>query len=217
MLKIAGPYEILPWSGGDKPPRKEALPALARAYSLLGYDLGCLTPDEAAALAAQNAPAPKGWLTLGKEPQAKTAEVGGLKVGVLFLPLLGQDEKTPDKKLVAKVSRAAKRLREDADVVIGVSPWGMRGEEALLKKRPGLFDVLLGAGRGSGLYAKAPNGETVYTRAYEKGKAINRIDLLELPKGEKHVWSLQKNFKAKITPLDDATPDNGRIKALFRK
>jgi len=215
-LFIAGPYEFLPYDDSEKKPDARTLPALVKAFELLRYDAVCLAPEEAEALKSQNIAIPPNWVVLGDAPQSQTLDVGGKKIGVLYFPMPEKIGETPPEKLMTKVSRAARKLREQSDLVIGVSPWGLNSEETFTKLKKSAVDILLGAGPGSGIFAKAePYGETLWTRAYPKGKAINELELQVFPSGDKFLWELNSNFKAVVLPLDDKISPDADIDKLF--
>jgi len=189
---------------------------MAKAFERFSYDMVCLAPEEAEALKNQGVEIPKDWVTLGEEPQSRIIKKDGLNIAVLFFPMPEKIGETPSDKLMGKVSRAAKELRDKGDLVVGVSPWGLDSEETFSKLKKGSVDILLGAGPGSGIYARpVPYGETLWTRAYPKGKAINELELLELPSKDKFLWELNSNFKAVVLPLDDKFPADGEIDKLF--
>lgn len=215
-LLIAGPYEFLPYDDSEKKPDARTLPALAKAFDLLAYDAVCLAPEEAEALKSQHIEIPRDWVVLSEAPQSRIINVGGKTIGVLFFPMPEKIGETPPEKLMAKVSREARKLREQSDLVVGVSPWGLNAEEAFTKLKKSAVDILLGAGPGSGIFAKAaPYGETLWTRAYPKGKAINELELPAFPGGEKFLWELNANFKAIVLPLDDKISPDSEMDKLF--
>ena len=73
-------------------------------------------------------------------------------------------------------------LAGTAALVIGLSGWGLAGEDAFMAAHPGSLDVLLGSGPNAGQAGRASDdGKTLWSRSYIKGKTINRLDLLALP------------------------------------
>lgn len=117
---------------------------------------------------------------------------------------------------MAATAKAAKALRDKTAMVVGVSPWGALDEEAFVNSRPGVVDVLLGSGGGSGFGARTPKGgKTLWTRAYIKGKTVNRLDLLALPGSPDFAWKSGETFEAQVLPLDTAYPQDKAIESLF--
>lgn len=215
-LLIAGPYEFLPYDDSEKKPDARSLPALVKAFDLLAYDAVCLAPDEAMALKSQHVEIPRDWVVLSDAPQSRIISAGEKKIGVLFFPMPEKIGETPSDKLMTKVSREARKLREQSDMVVGVSPWGLHGEETFTNLKKSAVDILLGAGPGSGIFAKAaPYGETIWSRAYPKGKAINELELHVFPDGDKFLWELNSNFKAVVLPLDEKVSPDAEIDKLF--
>ena len=122
----------------------------------------------------------------------------------------------PD-KLMEATAKAAASLRDKASLIVGVSPWGALDEEAFINSRSGVVDILLGSGGGSGFASRvSKDGKTLWTRAYIKGKTINRLELLALPGQAGFAWKVGDNFTAKVDPLDEAFPQDPGIVQLLQ-
>jgi peptidoglycan hydrolase-like protein with peptidoglycan-binding domain len=214
-LAVAGAFEFLP-EVSAAPPEPDKIPAIAKAQDRIGYDAGALSPGEARLLTAKKATPPAVFTLLDGAPQTKVVSVGGKSVGLVFFPVpRNESDPVPD-KLMDAVAQAAKGLREKTALVIGISPWGALDEEAFVNTRPGVVDVLLGSGGGSGFGARTPkDGKTLWTRAYIKGKTVNRLDLMALPGAKDFVWKPGKTFVAQVVPLDTAYPQDQSIEGLF--
>ena len=215
VLAVAGAWEFTP-EVSAAPPQPAKLPAVATAQSRMGYDVAVITPDELKVLAANKATPPAGFTVLGEEPQTKILSVAGKSVGLVLFPM-PRDVSTPvPEKLMDVTAKAAATLRGKVALVVGVSPWGALDEEAFINSRPGAVDVLLGSGGGSGFPARtSKDGKTLWTRAYIKGKTVNRLDLFALPGARDFTWKTEGTYTAKVTPLDTAYPQDQAIEALF--
>ena len=146
----------------------------------------------------------------------KVLAVAGKSVGLVLFPMLRDVSAPVPEKLMDVTAKAAAALRGKVALVVGVSPWGALDEEAFINSRPGAVDVLLGSGGGSGFPARtSKDGKTLWTRAYIKGKTVNRLDLFALPGARDFTWKTEGAYKAQVTPLDTAYPQDQAIEALF--
>ena len=214
-LIVAGAWEFLP-EVAAAPPEPEKIPAIVKAHAQIGYDACAVTPGEAQLLADKKTAPPAGCTVLDQTPQTKTVTVAGKSVGLIFFPMPKDLSAPVPDKLMAAVAKAAKELRSTTALVVGVSPWGALDEEAFVNSRPGVVDVLLGSGGGSGFGARTPkDGKTLWTRAYIKGKTVNRLDLLALPGSPGFTWKSGETFEAQVVPLDTAYPQDPAIEGLF--
>jgi len=214
-LAVAGAWEFLP-EVSAAPPEPTKLPAIVKADAQIGYDVCAITPPEVQVLAGQKTAPPKGCTVLSEEPQTTIVTVSGKPVGIVFFPMPKNVSAPVPEKLMAATAKAAKALRDKTAMVVGVSPWGALDEEAFVNSRPGVVDVLLGSGGGSGFGARTPKGgKTLWTRAYIKGKTVNRLDLLALPGSPGFAWKSGETFEAQVLPLDTAYPQDKAIESLF--
>lgn len=214
-LAVAGAWEFLP-EVSAAPPEPAKLPAVVKAHERLAYDVFALTPAEVNVLAENKAATPKGATVLDAAPATKVIAVGGKNVGVVYFPMPKDVSAPVPDKLMDATAKAAAELRGKVALVVGVSPWGALDEEAFINTRSGAVDVLLGSGGGSGFASRASkDGKTLWTRAYIKGKTMNRLDLLALPGAPGFAWKIGENFTAKVQPLDEAYPQDPAVEALF--
>ena len=214
-LTVAGAWEFLP-EVSAAPPEPAKLPAVAKAHERLGYDVFVLTPAEVKVLADNKAAPPKGATVLDAAPATRILNIGGKAVGIVLFPMPKDVSAPVPDKLMDATAKAASELRGKVALVVGVSPWGAIDEEAFINTRTGAVDVLLGSGGGSGFPSRtSKDGKTLWTRAYIKGKTINRLDLAALPGANGFTWKIGENFTAKVQPLDEAFPQDAAIEALF--
>jgi len=216
VLAVAGPWEFLP-EVSAAPPEPDKLPVVAKAHELLAYDAMALTPQEAKLLAEHRSVPPKGAVVLEDAPVTRIVIVGGVAVGLLYFPMPKDVSAVVPDKLMDATAKAAAALRAKAAMVVGISPWGAIDEEAFINTRSGAVDVLLGSGGGSGFASRtSKDGRTLWTRAYIKGKTLNRLDLLALPGKPGFVWKIGENFTAKVDPLDENFPQDQAVDALLK-
>ncbi len=208
-LFIAGAYEFIS-DDGHEHALPQAYPPLVKAYDMLRYDAGVLSPAEAKNFADMKIAGPQGWLTLeAKAPVVKMLTTNVGKVAVVFLPVGKKpgDGPTPDQEQA--IARALKDARSQARLVVGVSPWGVQAESDYLENAKPDLDVLLGSGSGVGFSAKpAQASRVLWMHTYSKGKAIYTVDLLALPGEKGFKWELGTNYLTQAVVLDDTyTPD----------
>jgi 2',3'-cyclic-nucleotide 2'-phosphodiesterase (5'-nucleotidase family) len=214
-LAVAGAWEFLP-EVSAAPPEPEKMPAVVKAHEALGYDVMAVTPDEVKLLADKKTAPPKGAVVLGQTPATKIVTVGGKAVGLVFFPMPKDVSAPVPDKLMDQTAKAASELRGKVALVVGVSPWGALDEETFVNTRSGAVDVLLGSGGGSGFSSRtSKDGKTLWTRAYIKGKTVNRLDLLALPGQPGFAWKVGENFVAKVDPLDETVSQDPAVEQLF--
>jgi len=215
-LAVAGPWEFAP-EVSAAPPEPAKLPAVAKAHEKLRYDALAVTPQEAAILSANKAALPKGAALLGDAPATAIVNVSGKQVGLVFFPMPKDISAAVPDKLMDAAAKAAGELRGKVALVVGVSPWGALDEEAFINAKSGAVDVLLGSGGGSGFASRtSKDGRTLWTRAYIKGKTINRLDLAALPGAPGFAWKIGENFTAKVDPLDENFPQDPAVEAILK-
>lgn len=215
-LVVAGAWELLPEVAAT-PPEPEKIPAIVKAHSQLGYDVWAVSPEEVKLLGAHKTAVPNGCTVLDATPQTKTMTIAGVSVGLVFFPTPKDvSAPVPDKLMDATAKAAAELRAQHVRMVVGVSSWGALDEESFINTRHGAVDVLLGSGGGSGFPARtSKDGKTLWTRAYIKGKTINRLTLLALPGAADFIWKEGQNFDSKVVALDGAYPQDAAIEGLF--
>ena len=109
---------------------------------------------------------------------------GGLKYGFVCFPRKDAPYDRVTQVLKQAATDAARELRPSVDVVVGLSPWGERDELAYAREFPGIFDILLGAGPGTGYGVRSVEGRTVWVRPPFDGRGVIRLDVLALPDKE---------------------------------
>jgi hypothetical protein len=212
---FACPWEILP-DGATRTADAKAVAAMARALALLGYDAGVMTRTEAEAVAEAGAAMPSAFTVAGPEPDVSMLEVAGIPVGVVRFPAGPRPGQAVPAETVQATARAAASLRGKARLVVGLSGWGATAEEAFINAHPGAVDLLLGGGPGGGLpVCTAGGGRTLWSRAFFKGKTVNRLDLYSLPEKTDSTWDPNTDFRSEIISLDDRYPADPEIAKMF--
>lgn len=216
VFAVSGGFEFLPEDG--KQPTQAKLKALAEAYSKINFDLGLLSPAEAAALRKAGTTLPGQWVTAPEVTETELPLPAGQKVGFVLLPPLTPTEKEAPKELIRLVSRAVEHQRKTAKIVVAVSPWGYFVELTYLRTLDAVLpDILLGAGPGPGFKGMvAGEGKTYWMRAYGLGKALNRIEVLDWPGRDPGFrWRDEEDIRSLNIGLTDQVRDDTSVSSLF--
>ncbi len=213
LVQVAGPYEFL--EPGDAAAPEGSLDPMVEALTRLSPDVLCLAPEESALLSRAGIVPPDSAVVLGQAPVTRILARGGVRVGLVFFPVPAKSgEKVEDKARSATI-RAARDLRGQVDLLVGVSPWGSMAEEAFLAANPDLLDVLLGGGPGFGAPAEPqPAPGTLWARSHTKGKTINRLDIALPLKRPAAPWTPGENHQAALLNPDHTVPGDPDIQAL---
>lgn len=220
MFFLSGGHTFQPLDGPAPDPR--LLAALAKAYVRLDYDLGLLTPAEAGLLRAANVSIPPNWVVADSTVKVRLLSKDNGTLGVVIFPTLPGNAQTSPSEVVRKaIATAATDLRQQADLVVGMSTWGVQAEQNLLEGTPLSLDLLLGTGRGLGFNGRLVNGNTLlWMRMFDKGKALQRIDVLALPGKGGAAWHQGQNISWSTIPLSEKLypdPGMGELFAPFEK
>lgn len=185
--------------------------------------MGVVAPAEERAFLQAFTPLPDGWLVTGDE--AATRVLGyndsGIRVGVIIFPHHEDGAGPVPAAKRASVQRAIERLTLECDLLVGVSDWGMKAEQAyLMQQAPNLrVDVLLGSGPGPGTMGRlTASGGTLWVRAFTDGKAVEVIRFHTLPgpaPRSDFAWTVGADVDPSAIPLDEALPPDVSIAKLF--
>lgn len=182
--------------------------AVRTIYSALRVNVGYASPEAAQWFGGR---LPAGFAAVHDKPVVQRVQVGGVLAAVVLFPAVQGD--VPDAVLRALL--AAARSSGDADVVIGVSPWGFQKEAKALQRLAEGYDVLLGGGSGAPfpveLTTFAPG--IAWSRPDKDGRCVIDIRFMTLP--GKHAerprsWLREVDFFVKEHPLGmeiDSAPD----------
>ncbi|KUG28089.1 hypothetical protein ASZ90_002049 [hydrocarbon metagenome] len=182
---------------------KGNLKTLVAGYEHLGYDLGAYTPEEAQWLASGAAAPPSGWVAYGEKPQTRVLEKGGVTIGVVLFPAAPADGREISTRTMRSIRTAAHELRDTVDLLVGLCPWGVEGEEAFLSDGTAAFDIVFGSGPGRGVQTKLYFSDaTLLVHPYPKGEVVNVVTVRSLPERKSGWrWRLGDNVASDITVL----------------
>lgn len=182
---------------------KGNLKTLVAGYEHLGYDLGAYTPEEAQWLASDAAAPPSGWVAYGEKPQTRVLEKGGVNIGVVLFPAAPADGREISTRTMRSIRTAAHELRDTVDLLVGLCPWGVEGEEAFLSDGTAAFDIVFGSGPGRGVQTKMYFSDaTLLVHPYPKGEVVNVVTVRSLPERKSGWrWRLGDNIASDITVL----------------
>lgn len=192
--------------------------SIAAALGMMDYDVGFLSGKEAAMLADAGVTPPDWQQTAGQAPFTRVATPNG-DVGFLRFPSLpsGKDEPTPE--ILERLERAVRRHLDEVGLLIGLSDWGWLAEQEYMSSDPGAVpDLLLGSGRGSGVNGRIQaDGRCLWFRAYDKGRTIVEINILEWPDRENpFAWTPSKNYTSASTGLNDTIEDYPAVRDVLQ-
>lgn len=208
-MKIAGYHELSRPRRGLQ--QVEPTRRLCRIFSRLSYELGVLSPDEAAFLEANRIDPPQGWLVASKHPKAKVFSLASKKIAVLVFPYSSSGEAGRD-----EVLKLAEKLRPETDLLIGLSPWGIHRERAFLSNGQNVLDIFLGGGPGPGFKSKfVQGGTTLWVRPYGRGKVVFSIRIHDWPSRPKTAWRPGQTVDTDIILLKKNIPEDEAIRSLF--
>lgn len=218
-LFVAGPFELAAPDGG-KVPAMRAPGAVARAHAAMRYDAMLLTPAD---LALVGDAAPKGlarWTTAPSRGKDAILARSGLHIAFVRFPMPTGSDGRPTEQQAREVVAEGFHLRGEADVVIGISPWGMQAEQSFLEHFIGSaqpFDVLLGGGPGPGHGGKmSAGGFTAWLRPYSQGKAMHVLRLENIPKRQRQAQAKREgDVRFNVVSLDDKIPADRAVDTLL--
>lgn len=199
------------------PPSDKARVALA-SQNLLKVDLGWLSPKAAQWLRQSVGSLPTGFHAMQKKPVTKIITTKAGKIGFVLFPEGSVPGKGPTPDQVTAVLAAGNALKGKVALIIGISPWGAAGETAFIrsKKAGEVFGCILGSGEGIGFaHSLTEDPSVLWVRPDSQGRAVNVIELLELPTtGAKAEWLEGVTFRAEMDFLDDDRPDDPAMRGI---
>ena len=216
-----GADEFLPDAarlGVESSPALSAVPPdrVRQAYDRLGVNSGYLSSDAAAWFRVGRA-LPMNFTEVTGEPVIKRLVTGGLSVAVIHFPPLPIG--SPPSLLAERIRRVTEAARSvaDAQLIVGVSPWGLPAEEEALPLLQGSLHVLVGGGPGPSFSAAPPPTapELLWVRPGTQGKHVSLIDILSLP-APGSAWTPGIHVEAREAALSPEIADDPEIAALLR-
>jgi hypothetical protein len=218
-LILGGSYEFLLPEG--KPDQDKKRDALAKIFSYLDYDFGMLSPEESSYLSKSPSGIPDGWKYYSQITFKKFKIENGKTVGIITFPTIEDDKSNQiSEALAARMVSCFKKFRKEADILIGMSPWGYFKEKSLLKNSQYMqcpLDILLGSGKGPGLTGQlVAENSTLWVRCYPTGKAVSRVDIIKFPdKNSDFKWKFGENIRCLIQSLLKNTREDPKVLNLL--
>lgn len=211
-LVIAGPDEFYADREAPSGDTAKAMGhVLHEAFSRMPYTAIYLSPAAVRDMKTHSLALPPNGVAVASEPVTRVFRAGNLAAACIFLPsgTGGSGEPGPDQILAAQV--AAKEAAKTADLVIGISPWGMRAENSLAASFTGYFHILLGGGHGIALPGQATGDlgtpGPLWVRSDRKGRAINVLDIFSVP-AHGSPWLEGVHFTARLEFLALSLPED---------
>ena len=186
--------------------------------NLMHYDVGLLAREEDALLSSSGVTPPSWQQTASSAPFSIVTTVTGEKIGFMRFPSLLRHE-IPPKELIERLSLDIARYRREVRLLIGLSEWGWLAEQEYLAANPkAVPDFLFGSGKGSGVNGRIKaDGRCVWIRAYDKGRSIAEISILEWPdRNNPFAWEPEKNYKTASIGLNDTIKDHPAVNAVLQ-
>ncbi len=213
VLYIVGADEFAVDAARPDLPKSGDVSSVQRIYTALRPDAGYLSPVASRWFGDA---APAGFTPVAAAPVTRRLMMAGLSVAVIFFPQLpqGKDEAEPSmlRSVIAAASAAA-----DADLRIGVSPWGFRGEYAARQGLSLAFHFVLGAGEGAPFALDAAAMEpALWVRAAKEGRSVMVLDMNVCPaRDQTPVWTPGINISGREIQLEDSIPDDPHMHKLL--
>lgn len=205
----------VPITGGPVEPPKSVTPEKLRAaYGLTRVHAGYAGPKTRAWFGSVGLP--PNFAEVNTSPVLRRVQINALRVAVILFPPVS--ETVPDRLLVSLLDMAVSA--RDADIVVGVSPWGFRLEGKSLARLAEGFDVLLGSGEG----APFPLEVTTYapgilwSRADRDARSITELRLYTLPgphAARPRAWLNAVDVQGQEYPLDMNIPESPAVTAVI--
>ncbi|CAK7049724.1 MAG: hypothetical protein DELT_00987 [Desulfovibrio sp.] len=223
-LVLAGPNEFADDSRRTTDlPADNKLHALHGAFSRMPYTAVYLTPRTADRFAELKLPALPSGVVVSAKPVVEYYRAGDLTVACVFFPAGAQEHGKPTQEQYSDVMMAAAQAAKNASLIIGVSPWGMHLENALMYGP--LFEQfhgIFGSGEGIAIPGQAMNANGVagplWVRSDRRGRAVNVLDIYEVPAGEfgkRSAWIDGIHFSSRLVFLEKDLPEDEEVKKII--
>jgi hypothetical protein len=215
VFVLAGGNEFLPILPVEEPSARETK-FTARAYGLMEYDLVCLTEEEAERLEGNGAEYLPDSIVFGKKPETRIIARGDAALGLVIFPDTGNPMDEPDKNAMNQVLEAARALRGETDLVVGISTLGEPLEKRFLEDYPGAVDVLLGGGFGSGSGLRVLDSGALWVRPEFNGWSVQALGMLASPEAGATGRREGGNHEFESISLDEEIGRDPAIAALMK-
>ncbi|MBG0789559.1 MAG: hypothetical protein H0S80_03575 [Desulfovibrionaceae bacterium] len=203
---------------GGLPLSRSVLASTSEALSIMGYDVGFLSREEADVLAEADIAPPSWQRTAEAAPVTIVTTSAGDRIGFLRFPALAANLDAPPQDVVDSLSREIEKCRSGVKLLIGLSDWGWLAEQEYLSGDPKFVpDILFGSGRGSGVNGRIrADGRCLWVRAYDMGRSLAEITILQWPERKNSfAWKPAKNYNTESIGLNDRIKDNPAVNAVL--
>lgn len=214
-LVIGGPNEFY----ADRPEADEERaaeigPALHAAFGRMPYTAVYISSAAMADFQKHGLPPLPNGVPVADKPVTELFRARGMITACVFLPAGANGDGTPTPEQVLAAQAAAREAAARADVVIGVSPWGMRAENLLAPSLAGYFHIILGGGVGIAVPGQA-SGDAgapgpLWVRSDRRGRAINVVDIFSLPAAG-GAWLDGVHFSSRLVFLEPELPEDSAV------
>jgi len=209
-LVVAGPNEFYAdRSDTDAEQAATFAPALHQAFGRMPYTAVYVSPAAMADFQRHGLPPLPHGVSVVDTPVTEIFRMGAMTAACVFLPA-GTDKNggpTPEQVLTAQT--AAREAAVKADVVIGISPWGMRAENFLAPSLTGYFHIVFGGGPGIAVPGQASGNAGVpgplWVRSDRRGRAVSVVDIFSLPAAGS-AWLDGIHFSSRLVFLEPDVP-----------
>jgi hypothetical protein len=194
---------------------KEWCESLTKGYNELGYTYGVVTKAEKAWF-DENCAVPEGFSAYSDMLSTSIIEHGKYKIGIVNFPELPPGMDMVPEIVSKELMEAEAKLRPKCNLVIGLSPWGVKVEQKWLGVTSQNYDIVYGTGPGSGIPSKHVNADkTLWLRPYPKGMLMNIVHMREWPSiGEKITWQRGKTALLGTIKLEPSIADHEKFQPL---
>lgn len=219
-LILAGPYEFYAERADAVPDQADKLaPVLHAAFRAMPYTAVYLSPAALADMQKHQLPPLPNGVPVADAPVTEFFRAGAMTAACVFLPAGTEKDGSPSPDQVLAAKQAAQAAGASANLVIAISPWGMRAENALAPSLAGYFHIILGGGAGIAVPGQ-PSGDPthpgpLWIRSDRRGRAVNVVDIFSLPPPGTP-WLDGINFSSRLVFLEPHLPQDEPLRESIK-
>lgn len=212
-LIIAGSGEFYADREEGDPAMEESLTRIWHAaFEHMPYNAVYVSLEAAACFARAALPPPSNGVVVAQAPVVRFFRAGRLVVGCVFFPQGLAENNAPTADQIHAVRQAGAEAAAKTDLVVGVSPWGMRAENACTSLLAGYFHILLGGGPGVAVSGQATGDHAspgpLWVRSDRLGRAVTVLDVFAIPDKAAPQWLDGLHFSSRFALLDASIPQD---------